>query len=327
MHSEFSVILTSKIFESIAWSRTLKLDICKAAFCIPIEDCEEEADTLAVYQVFQQASDFGASAFGRDGEAVRCASGGVGWRHSEHDVDVSAYGFHVEEDSDGDGDDVLAELHKISEKGSTRPSLGTISVNQVAAASLEEPPTYWHMARVCPRPTEEFPGGIELLPVSGAFAQPFSVGACSFAPSEVSFVEPEEKSSIEPIEASFVESDGELLFLDSDSEKSFLGAPDCASEVRSQQAVGCGTLPFGLLPHFILLACLLGIFCFGIAGVAAGFGGINNNNACNSVTEDPVVPVLLRLHLVVNLVIGLESMAMCPPTVFLSVSGRVPVWW
>ncbi|KAK3259493.1 hypothetical protein CYMTET_31510, partial [Cymbomonas tetramitiformis] len=33
----------------------------------------------------------------------------------ESDLDVSAYSFHVEEDSAGsDGDDVLAELHKIT---------------------------------------------------------------------------------------------------------------------------------------------------------------------------------------------------------------------
>ncbi|KAK3269550.1 hypothetical protein CYMTET_22013 [Cymbomonas tetramitiformis] len=34
-----------------------------AAFCIPIEDCEEDAYTLTVCPVFQQASDCGASAF------------------------------------------------------------------------------------------------------------------------------------------------------------------------------------------------------------------------------------------------------------------------
>ncbi|KAK3261819.1 hypothetical protein CYMTET_29291 [Cymbomonas tetramitiformis] len=141
-------------------------------------------------------------------------------------------------------------------------------LNQVAAATWRSLSrlTYGHMARVCP-PTEEFPGGVELLPVSGAFAQPFSVGARSFAPAGESFVEPEEKFSIEPIETSFAESDAEELFPDSDSEKSFVGAPGCASAVRSQQVVDCGTPLFGLRPHFTLLACLLGIFCFGIAGV------------------------------------------------------------
>ncbi|KAK3264400.1 hypothetical protein CYMTET_26863 [Cymbomonas tetramitiformis] len=207
-----------------------------AAFCIPIEECaEEDAYTLAV--------------------CVRCSSGCpiAGHRRSrqrqygapsvvlasciESDVDVSAHGFHVEEDSGSDGDDVLAELHKIAEKmhdvgrravSASRPSgqmvpaaggvwagsdspepqdailqvsvvfffwycgihdPGTmwLSTNQVAVATWVEPPAFGHMASVRP-PIEEFPGGVELLPVSGVFAQPFIVGACSFAPAEKSFV-------------------------------------------------------------------------------------------------------------------------------------------
>ncbi|KAK3286935.1 hypothetical protein CYMTET_5527 [Cymbomonas tetramitiformis] len=54
--------------------------------------------------------------------------------------------------------------------------------------------------------------------------------------------------------------------------------------------VGCGAPPCGLRPNFVLLACLLGVLCFGIAGVAACFGDIGINNIDNNpVAEDPVM--------------------------------------
>ncbi|KAK3238817.1 hypothetical protein CYMTET_51204 [Cymbomonas tetramitiformis] len=85
----------------------------------------------------------------------------------------------------------------------------------------------------------------------------------------------------------------------SDSETSFVEAPDCASAVRRQQVVGCGAPPFGLRPHFIImLACFIDLLAFGIAGVAVGFAGgeidgiDNNDNIYNSVTiETPVMCV------------------------------------
>ncbi|KAK3285117.1 hypothetical protein CYMTET_7266 [Cymbomonas tetramitiformis] len=85
---------------------------------------------------------------------------------------------------------------------------------------------------------------------------------------------------------------------------SFVEAPGCASAVRRQQVVGCGAPPFGLRPHFVMLACFIGLLAFGIAGVAAGFAGgdidgiDNNNDIYNSVaTETPVMHAGACLHL------------------------------
>ncbi|KAK3258182.1 hypothetical protein CYMTET_32764 [Cymbomonas tetramitiformis] len=76
-----------------------------AAFCIPAGDCEEDAYTLAGCRVFRQASDSGASAFAvavrEYGAPALMASDGI-----PRDVDVSAYGFRVEDDcGDGLGED------------------------------------------------------------------------------------------------------------------------------------------------------------------------------------------------------------------------------
>ncbi|KAK3264343.1 hypothetical protein CYMTET_26922 [Cymbomonas tetramitiformis] len=154
---------------------------------------EEEAEALdellasKMNMVFQQASDCGASAFAaavrQYGAPVAVSAGGI----ESDGVVVSAYGFHVEEDSDGDG--------------------GASSWWSLGWARLPE--------------TQD-----------DVLNQPFFGGACSFAPAEESFVEPEEKSSIEPIEKSFVDSNQEL-FPDSGSEKPVVGAPGCASAVRS----------------------------------------------------------------------------------------------
>ncbi|KAK3264406.1 hypothetical protein CYMTET_26855 [Cymbomonas tetramitiformis] len=89
---------------------------------------------------------------------------------------------------------------------------------------------------------------------------------------------------------------------------------DYASVVHPQQMADCGVPPFGLRPQFSMLACLISILCFDIAGVTAGYGdiGIINSDG-NSVTEEP------QLHLVVTTRRnGLGSMAVCPLKVFLS---------
>ncbi|KAK3268101.1 hypothetical protein CYMTET_23372 [Cymbomonas tetramitiformis] len=72
--------------------------------------------------------------------------------------------------------------------------------------------------------------------------------------------------------------------------KVYYRTEDLLRPVRPQQVVGCGAPPFGLRPHFMMLACFLGLLAFGIAGVTAGFGDIGINNIDNNpVTEDPVL--------------------------------------
>ncbi|KAK3257608.1 hypothetical protein CYMTET_33314 [Cymbomonas tetramitiformis] len=73
-------------------------------------------------------------------------------------------------------------------------------------------------------------------------------------------------------------------------DESFVRAPDGVSTARSQQVVGCGAPPFGLRPiNFPMFACLVGLLCFGIAGVTAGLGDVFDTNDGNSVTEVPVM--------------------------------------
>ncbi|KAK3285106.1 hypothetical protein CYMTET_7272 [Cymbomonas tetramitiformis] len=84
-----------------------------AAFCIPIE--EEDAGgvhALAMCALFQQAADDGAESFARAAAAygppaVLCA-GAVGG------IDVSAYGFTVEQQPASEGDDILRRLDDLA---------------------------------------------------------------------------------------------------------------------------------------------------------------------------------------------------------------------
>ncbi|KAK3272433.1 hypothetical protein CYMTET_19272 [Cymbomonas tetramitiformis] len=109
-------------------------------------------------------------------------------RHHEGDVDVTAYGFHVEKEPDSDGDNG----DKITEKCGVRDGFGMaagwtaggagsrwclgrgdepqddIFDQMVAATFPTEPATYDHMTRIHV-PTEEFPGGVELLPISAGY--------------------------------------------------------------------------------------------------------------------------------------------------------------
>ncbi|KAK3286004.1 hypothetical protein CYMTET_6412 [Cymbomonas tetramitiformis] len=84
-----------------------------------------------------------------------------------------------------------------------------------------------YVASITP-PTEEFSGGVELLPVVRAFARPHSLGI----------------RSIEPQEESDCLDGGPAAVIDEPSR-------------GSAAALGCGILPFGLRAHFIMLACLL----------------------------------------------------------------------
>ncbi|KAK3242872.1 hypothetical protein CYMTET_47448 [Cymbomonas tetramitiformis] len=84
-----------------------------AAFCVPID--EEDAEgvhALAVCALFQQAADDGADSFARAAAvygppAVLCA-GAVGG------IDVSAYGFTVEQQPASEGDDILRRLDDLA---------------------------------------------------------------------------------------------------------------------------------------------------------------------------------------------------------------------
>ncbi|KAK3250945.1 hypothetical protein CYMTET_39705 [Cymbomonas tetramitiformis] len=84
-----------------------------AAFCVPID--EEDAEgvhALAMCALFQQAADDGAESFARAAAAygppaVLCA-GAVGG------IDVSAYGFTVEQQPASDGDDILRRLDDLA---------------------------------------------------------------------------------------------------------------------------------------------------------------------------------------------------------------------
>ncbi|KAK3235351.1 hypothetical protein CYMTET_54447 [Cymbomonas tetramitiformis] len=84
-----------------------------AAFCVPID--EEDAEgvhALAMCALFQQAADDGAESFARAAAAygppaVLCA-GAVGG------IDVSAYGFTVEQQPASEGDDILRRLDDLA---------------------------------------------------------------------------------------------------------------------------------------------------------------------------------------------------------------------
>ncbi|KAK3285400.1 hypothetical protein CYMTET_6996 [Cymbomonas tetramitiformis] len=100
-------------------------------------------------------------------------------------VDISAYGFTVVEsdDSEDEGMDVQEELRLLRTQ----------------------------IARVHVR-TEEFPGGVELVPVrhavpSVSLGAPISAVACSLGPSEESFAELGEKSGSLPIDDLFMDSE------------------------------------------------------------------------------------------------------------------------
>ncbi|KAK3285679.1 hypothetical protein CYMTET_6728 [Cymbomonas tetramitiformis] len=142
-------------------------------------------------------------------------------------------------------------------------------------------------------PTEEFPRGVDLVPLRHpvpvvSVGAPVSAVACSFPQEEASFVELGEKSRAPFIEDLFSDTDTEE-FPPPIYEEPCVRAPCGVSAVRPQQVVGCGVPPFGMRPSFIMLACFVGLLCFGIAGAAAGLGDMGTGNDGISVTEDPVM--------------------------------------
>ncbi|KAK3264461.1 hypothetical protein CYMTET_26802 [Cymbomonas tetramitiformis] len=160
----------------------------------------EEVHTLALCQVFQAAAEDGAAAFAAAVElhgapAVVRASAAAGG------VDITAYGFSTEVSAaSGDDDiDVQEELRDLRQQIG-----GAFSGAGGAVSSL--------VAHYSP-PTEEFPGGVELVPVrhhvpTVSIDPPVSAVACSFPRQAASFVEPEEKSRA-PINDLFADMDGE----------------------------------------------------------------------------------------------------------------------
>ncbi|KAK3277400.1 hypothetical protein CYMTET_14594 [Cymbomonas tetramitiformis] len=144
-------------------------------------------------------------------------------------------------------------------------------------------PVVTYAAMISP-PTEEFSGGVDLQPMTRRFeacmAPTFFAGGCSFPPADP----PAEVSDVQLRESV------EELF----PYLSWVSYQHSWSMWEEVEVAGCGVPPFGILPDFLLLACLMGylavLVCFGIAGVAPGFvGGMKMNNEDNSVTEDPVM--------------------------------------
>ncbi|KAK3252876.1 hypothetical protein CYMTET_37837 [Cymbomonas tetramitiformis] len=222
-------------------------------------------------------------------------------------VDISAYGFvTVASEVSGDNEmDVQEELRDLRYQIGEAISMGQVSVPpgqklSFAGVSTESRRPIVHSAggaqsslmahvRV---PTEEFPGGVEHIPVrhrmpTAPIDPPVSAVECSFPRTAASFVEPEGKSRA-PIDDLFSDLDEE------DSPPPIDGGPravtSCGvSAVRPQQVAGYCVPPFGMRPSFLMLACLVGLLCFCIARAAAGFGDVGTSTDGISVTEDPVM--------------------------------------
>ncbi|KAK3287122.1 hypothetical protein CYMTET_5351 [Cymbomonas tetramitiformis] len=143
----------------------------RVQYCMPAdgEGADEAMRTLALCQIFQVAADDGSDAFAAavaeyGGPAV--LTGG-----ESDDIDVSAYGFTVAGSSSGvslvEGEGVIGR----------RAPVDAPSANAVASGVPQQvvPPaggasaggaltTGGYMAHVHPA-TEEFPGGMEMIPV------------------------------------------------------------------------------------------------------------------------------------------------------------------
>ncbi|KAK3250952.1 hypothetical protein CYMTET_39692 [Cymbomonas tetramitiformis] len=270
-----------------------------AAYAMPVDDegAAETMHALALCHIFLVAAGEGEDAFAAAVQEYGAPAVLAGWESDG--IDVSAYGFSVSGRRRGGG--VLAELHGLIDQ--VKAMEEKVVPHCGAGAAVSTIPAGC-AAHVC-IPTEEFPGGVDRVPLrrpvpSVTLGAPISAVACSFGRSDASFAELEEKSEAPPIEEMFVDSEDEE-FPPSIFEESFVGAPGYASAVRPQQVVGCGAPPFDLRPHFVMLTCFLGLLAFGIAGVAADFGDIGideiDNNINSIATESPVMCVgQLCLH-------------------------------
>ncbi|KAK3286939.1 hypothetical protein CYMTET_5531 [Cymbomonas tetramitiformis] len=197
------------------------------AWCMPTdgEGAAEDMHTLALYHKFQVAADDGAEAF-----AVAAAEYGAPAVLTGDDsdgIDVSAYGFSVPGSSG-----VLTELEGLASQVKVMeekvgfhlahaslveddlpercgPASALSASGAMASGMLRQVVPHMGGAPVGGAPacsiacitvqTEEFPGGIELVPLrhpvpTVAVGPPISAVTCSLEPAEASFVEAENHS-------------------------------------------------------------------------------------------------------------------------------------
>ncbi|KAK3250213.1 hypothetical protein CYMTET_40402 [Cymbomonas tetramitiformis] len=120
-----------------------------------------------------------------------------------------------------------------------------------------------------------------------AIDPPVSAVACSFSRGAASFVEPERESRF-PIDDLFSEADADEEGFPPPIDGGPRVAASCGvSAWRPRQVVGCGAPPFGMRPSFLMLACFIGLLCFGIAGAAAGLGDMSTDTDGIPSTGDP----------------------------------------
>ncbi|KAK3238097.1 hypothetical protein CYMTET_51868 [Cymbomonas tetramitiformis] len=300
-----------------------------AAFCMPAdgEDGVEVMHTLALCHILQTAADDGADAFAEavqfySAPAVIADDQGIGG------IDVSAYGFSVGGASGGVLDELhglVNQVKAMEEKvgvSFTHTSLVVEEEDDVHAHDMPTSPFCGGAALSAAVPQQLVSGaaggvasavqvahggtghaaGLDheifslgvrhrradpgpqgntwhvfirilrslqvewsfCLPVSGEFAQPFSAGVLSI-----------------------------------ETELDKLACGDRCGHRSGDRARGhvCGrtglrsTPPWGLRPHFIMRTCLISLFCFGIVGAAAGYGGatIYNDNINSVTTESPLM--------------------------------------
>ncbi|KAK3262966.1 hypothetical protein CYMTET_28207 [Cymbomonas tetramitiformis] len=145
-------------------------------------------------------------------------------------------------------------------------------------------------------PTEEFPGGIDLVPVrhdvpSMTLDPLISAVACSFEPVAESFVEPAEAcehlSILRRVPGGL--GGGRTEPAQSTSERSFVETSCGASTDRPRQVMRCGAPPPGLRPNLLLLACFLGLLSFSCAG-ATGLGGASGGGMPAEGAQPTAVP-------------------------------------
>ncbi|KAK3267979.1 hypothetical protein CYMTET_23494 [Cymbomonas tetramitiformis] len=178
------------------------------AYCQPVEECTTKVLlTLALSHVYQWAADSGKDAFAaaveqHDAPAVAKAGEASGG------ADISGYGFAVMESDDSEDDemDVQEELRQLRSQIGKAVTFGQASVPRASSLSFAA--------------TEEFPGGVDLVPVRRTV--PHAVPSVSLgAPiSAVKFsLETAEELSVE-LEAKSELSQLDVLFMDSEEEES-----------------------------------------------------------------------------------------------------------
>ncbi|KAK3254885.1 hypothetical protein CYMTET_35916 [Cymbomonas tetramitiformis] len=191
-----------------------------AAYCIPADGqgAAEDMHTLALCQIFQVAVYDGAEAFAA--AVAEYGAPAVLTGDESGGIDVSAYGFSVPGSSGG----VLTELEGLTNQVKVMEEK---VVPHMGGASVGGAPTG---AIVCITvPTEEFPGGVDLVPLrhavpSVAIGPPVSAVACSFEATGASFVETDKHSEHRSIDE-FRAGSAEEEFPPEIYEELYVGAP------------------------------------------------------------------------------------------------------